>query len=94
MIMISEKKIDESFPTSQFFIRGFSYSLGSNADESGIVVYFKNNDITKSLKTTNLSAEAIFIEMNLRRKKWLMCFAYNPSKYLRASLKSNSDTFL
>ena len=29
-----------------------------------------------------LSIEAIFIEMNLRSKKWLSCFTYNPNKSL------------
>ena len=82
--MISETKIDESFPISQFLIDGFSspYRLDRNSNGGGILVYFKNNIITKSLKTINLSIEAIFIEMNLRSKKWLLCFTYNPSKSL------------
>ena len=81
--MISETKIDESFPTSQFLIDGFSspYRLDRNSNGGGILVYFKNN-ITKSLKTIKLSIEAIFIEMNLRSKKLLLCFTYNPNKSL------------
>ena len=69
--MISETKIDESFPTSQFLIDGFSspYRLDRNSNGGGILVYFKNNVIIKSLKTIKLSIEAIFIEMNLRSKK-------------------------
>ena len=70
--MISETKIDESFPTSQFLI-GFSspYRLDRNSNGGGILVYFKNNIIAKSLKTIKLSTEAIFIEIDLRSKKWL-----------------------
>ena len=69
--MISETKIDESFPTSQFLIDGFSspYRLDRNSNGGGILVYFKNDIITKSLKTIKLSIEVIFIEMNLRIKK-------------------------
>ena len=80
--MISETKIVESFPTSQFLINGFSspYHLDRNLNGGGILVYFKNNIITKSLKTINLSVEAIFIEMNLQNKKWLLRFTYNPNK--------------
>ena len=72
--MISETKIDESFPTSQFLIDGFSspYRLDRNSNGGGILVYFKNNIITKSLKTIKLSIEAIFIEMNLRSKKMVV----------------------
>ena len=54
-LMISETKIDESFPASQFLIDGFSstYRLDRNSNGGGILVNFKNNIITKSLKTTN-----------------------------------------
>ena len=81
--MISETKIDKSFPTSQYLIDGFSspYRLDRNANGGGIFVYFKNN-ITKSLQTIKVSTEAIFTEINLRRKKWLTCFTYNPNKSL------------
>ena len=105
VLMISETKIDESFPTSQFLIDDFSspYRLDRNSNGGYILVYFKNKTyftpcssvsmvnfeqviagwvITKSLKTINLSIEAIFIEMNLRCKKWLLCFTYNPNKSL------------
>ena len=76
--MISEAKIDESFPTSQFLIDDFSspYHLDRNSNGGSILAYFKNN-ITKSLKTINLPTEAIFTEMNLRSKKWLLCFTYS-----------------
>ena len=83
-ILISGTKIDYSFPTSQCWIDGFlsPYRLHRNRNEGVALVYFKNNIITKSLKTIDLSIEAIFIEINLRRKKQLTRFTYNPSKYL------------
>ena len=77
VLMIPETKNDESFPTSQFLIDGFSspYYLDRYANANNII-------ITKSLKTINLSIEAIFIEMNLRSKKGSIYFTYNPNKYL------------
>ena len=83
-LMISETKIDECFPNSQVLIDGFfsPYRRDRNSNGGTILSYFKNNIITKSLKTINLSIEAIFIEMNLRSKKWLLCFTYNPNKSL------------
>ena len=83
VLIISEKKIVEFFPTSQFLIGDFSssYRLDRDSNGGGILVYFKNN-ITKSLKTINLSIEASFIEMNFRTKKWLLCFTYKPNKSL------------
>ena len=45
ILMISETKIDESFPLSQFMIDGFSmpYRRDRNAHGGGILVYFRNN---------------------------------------------------
>ena len=42
--MISEMKIDESFPISQFLVDGFPspYHLDRNEHRGGILVYFKN----------------------------------------------------
>ena len=84
VLIISEMKIDVSFTTSQFSIDGFSspYRLDRNLNGGDILVCFKNDIITKSLKNINLSIEAIFIEMNLRSKKWLLYFTYNPKKSL------------
>ena len=39
--MISETKIDESFPLSQFMIDGFS--MPYRRDRNAILVYFRNN---------------------------------------------------
>ena len=64
--------------TDRWFLFTF---LDRNSNGGRILVYFKNN-ITKSLKAIKLPIEAIFIEMNLRSKKWLLCFTYNPNKSL------------
>ena len=95
-LMISETKINESFLTSQFLIDGLSSScrLDRNSNTGGISVYFKNNIIAKSSKTINLSIEAIFIEMSLRSKKWLLCFTYNPNKSLLERHLNQTDSQL
>ena len=86
ILTISERKIDESFPLSQFMIDGFSmpYRRDRNAHGGGILVYFRNNITSKLLKIENLPSdiEAIFIEMNIKSKKWLLCCTYNPNKSL------------
>ena len=69
---------------SHFLVDGFSlpYRLDSNVYGSGILAYFKNNITMKPLTTKNLSTEieTLFIEINLRNKKWLLCFTYSLSK--------------
>ena len=81
--MISETEIDQSFPTSQFLIHGFSsiYRRDENPNGGDILIYFNNNG-SQLLKTINLSIKAIFFEMNRRSKNWLTCFTYNPNESL------------
>ena len=73
ILMISETKIDESFPLSQFMIDGFSirYRCDRNAHGGRILVYFRNNITAKLLELENLPSdiEAIFTEMNIKSKK-------------------------
>ena len=71
--MISETKIDESFPLSQFMI-------DRNLHGGGILVYFRNNIISKLLNPSDI--EAVFIEVNIKSKKWFLCCTYNPNKSL------------
>ena len=81
--MISEIKINESFLISQFVIDGFSlpYRLDRNAHGGGILMYLRNNVTAKLLKLENLQSdiEAIFIEIYIKSKKWLLCCTYNPN---------------
>ena len=73
ILMISETKIDESFPISQFMIHVFSmpYRCDRKAHGGGILVYFTNNITAKLLELENLPSdiEAIFPEMNIKSKK-------------------------
>ena len=75
--MISGTKIDESFPLSQFMVDGFSMPdhRDRKAHGGGILVYFRNKITSKLLKIENLPSdiEAIFIEMNIKSKQWLLC---------------------
>ena len=52
ILTISETKIDESFPLSQFMIDGFSmpYRRDRNTHGGWILVYFRNNITSKLLK--------------------------------------------
>ena len=81
---MSETKIDETFPSEQFLISGFakSLSLDRNSRGGGIVLFIRDNMPFRILKPGNLpfKTEAFFIDINLRKKKWLMCCGYNPNK--------------
>ena len=72
--MISETKLDSSFPNIQFQIHGYSEPYRPYIRE----------DIPTKLIDSQMKIEGFFIELNLRRKKWLLCCSYNP-KYSQIS---------
>ena len=76
--MTSETKIDDSFPAMQFHIEGYcDFRLARNEYEGGILVYIREDIPPELIPMKNCSIEAFFIELNLRRKKWLRCCTYN-----------------
>ena len=80
ILLISETKLDSSFPVNQFLIDGFSppYRLDRHADGEGIMLYVRE-DIPSKLLPNNQDSEIenVFVEINLRSKKWLICGTYN-----------------
>ena len=83
ILMISETKLDESFPTSQFFMNGFSspHRLDRNCNGGGILLYIREDIPSKLLSIERDLTEAFFVEINLHnKKKWLISCSYNPKK--------------
>ena len=78
--MISETKIDGSFPKGQFQMKGFSdpFRVYRNPHGGGILFYAREDIPVKLLSVENLPTECFFIEINLRKRKWLVCCLYNP----------------
>ena len=85
VLLLSEAKLNETFPLEQFLISGFATPLRLDRNsKSGIMFSFRDNIPFRLLKARNCpsNTEALFIEINLRKKKWLMCCGYNPNKSL------------
>ena len=84
ILMISETKLDESFPTSQFFMNGFScpHRLDRNCSGGGgILLYIRQDIPSKLLSIERDLTEAFFVEINLHNgKKWLISCSYNPKR--------------
>ena len=82
ILLISETKIDSSFPTAQFQIGGYTtYRLDRNANSGGILLYIRE-DIPSTLLNSDMSIESFSIEINIRKRKWLLVCTYNPNKKL------------
>ena len=97
ILLISKTKIDSSFLTAQFQIKGYiTYGLDRNANGGGILLYFKE-DIPFTLLNSDVSIESFYIEINIRKKKWFLVCMYNPykisiSNYLKETGK-NLDNY-
>ena len=73
VLLVSDAKLDDSFPTAQFFLDGFlkPYRLDHCSNGVGILLYLKD-DISSRLLTDHRlpdNAESLFTEINTRNKK-------------------------
>ena len=82
ILLISETKIDDTFPKSQFIKQGYSepYRLDRTAHGGGLLLYVRNDIPSKQLPLVEGSIECIFMEATISKKKWLFVGAYNPKK--------------
>ena len=104
IFIIYETKLDETFPAAQFSLQGFCdpYRFDRNHNGGGIMLYVREDIpsrlIEKKLRNNN---EYFFVEINLRKKKWLLCCSYNPHKnsisthidFLRRELDLHSSNY-
>ena len=82
VLVISETKLDDSFPTGQLKIPGYASPFRLDRDENGgrIMVFVREDIPVKFLSSENKPIEAFFFELNFHKKKWLVCCSYNPNK--------------
>ena len=69
--MISETKLDNSFPEVHCYIEGYSkpYRIDRNCYGGGIILYVRTDIPSKLLSTELLPIEAFYVEINLQKKK-------------------------
>ena len=93
ILMIAETKIDASFPTGQFALEGFAtpFRLDRNANGDGLLVYVRSDIPAHRLNSFNLSdgIECISLEINLRKKKWVLFSVYRPPNQSQDYLLEN-----
>ena len=78
--MLSETKLDSSFPEGQFLIPGYSapYRIDRTCHGEGLILFVREDITSKLLLTENAPIAGFYTEINLRKKKWLICGSYNP----------------
>ena len=102
ILVITETKIDGSFPASQFKIDGFSmpFRLDRTSNGGGLMIFIREDIPSKILNKHNFpdDIEGLFIEINLRKVKWLLFGAYRPpnqnSNYFLDSVSKGLDIYL
>ena len=83
VLVVTETKLDSTFPSEQFRIDGYClYGIDRNSNGGGVSIYVRNDLASRNLSTlvNNTDLEGIFIEINLRKKKWLLYGGYNNKK--------------
>ena len=80
--IITETKLDDTYPISQFHIDGYSmpYRLDRNRNGGGVIIYVREDIPSKILRKHFFpnDIEGIFVEINFRKSKWLLCGTYHP----------------
>ena len=94
VLLVSETKIDDSFPNGNFLIDGFStpYRLDRNSNGGGLMLFVRKDICSNLVEPDEKPIEDFYGELNLRNDKWLLNCSYNPHKNnIGNHLKALSD---
>ena len=84
ILFLSETKLDDSFPTGQFSLNGYSkpYRFDRSSNGGDILLYVRDEIPSRLLTDYKIkdNLELFFVEVNIRKKKWLLSCSYNPHK--------------
>ena len=93
ILLVSETKIDISFPSGQFIIPRFvpPYRFDRNNKGGDLLLYLREDIASKIIFVFKLPIDCFLIEVNLCRTKWFLGCFYNPHKtYISDFLKEIS----
>ena len=95
ILMISETKIDESFPLGQFKINGSNalFRLYHNSNGGGIMLFVREDIPMKLIVFEIPPVEGLYVEVKLTKQKWLISCSYNPNKSMNKSIGKNMDLY-
>ena len=76
IILLSETKLDDSFLSAQFILKGYGvpYRFDMNSKGGGLLFYIRKDVTSKFFKlwSDNCNIESICVEINLRKRKWFI----------------------
>ena len=84
LLMISETKLDSSFPNAHFYMKCYSkpYRLDRKSKGGGIILYVREDIPSKLINSSCIDhgEEYYLAELNLKKQKWLIVCNYNLHK--------------
>ena len=82
IILVSETKLDNTFPRPQFKIPGYTLPLrlDRNKNGGGVLLYIRGDIPSKPLNLIYEGIECLISEIIISKKKWLLLGTYNPHK--------------
>ena len=84
IVLVSETKLDEPFQNNQFSISSYRmFRKDRNCFGGGLCIHVKENIAFKQLNShLDKETEVIYLEINVRLRKWLIVGLYNsPSQF-------------
>ena len=80
IFLVSETNLDKSFRSNQFSISGYRmFRKDKNCSGGGLCIYVKENIASKQLNLhLDKETEAIYLEIDIRSRKWLIVSLYKP----------------
>ena len=102
LLVVTESKLDDTFPHDQFQIEGFSRPIRLDRDRNGggVIIFTRDGLTCRELKPRLLypDLECTLLEISIRQCKWLVVVGYNPQKeyidYFLEKLGREVDKYL
>ena len=88
IFLISETKLDDTFPSAQFEIEGFTTPCryDRNDKAGGLLLYIREDIPARLLQCKSQSnMESLSVETNLRKRRWFLNCSYNSHRNLISS---------
>ena len=79
--VLSETKLDDSFPSAQFFLNDYEIRARRDRDKhgGGLIEFVRKGFICKRIKELEtINSECICSELTIRNKKWICFSIYRP----------------
>ena len=82
VVMISETKLDDTFPVDQFIFEGFRkpFRIDRNKNGGGILLFVREDIPARLLSIEKAPMESFFIDLNLHEENWIVNFSYYKNK--------------